>query len=291
MRWVNRGLLHGLPLIVVGAAACIGGQTGSEAREGQGLGNTEECDPFGASAPPIALETVLGVGQAADGTVYVVDERQEPIDHRAFVIDGTALVRLPASGASSSSEPGRQTLAIAVGTTPPFRLLVEIADDGTTRMARTERTDRVIDIDALTAEERLETLDADALDGYTVRNLPPDVRVEYFARTEQGELLLVIAPNLDWSYDKFRLFYGADGLLVERKLDEVIRRRDGGTTNLLFTLDAQAADAFFPIERVNDMFQPGPATLNVGDTTLDLDRLDPITDRALIDDVKFRCLR
>ncbi len=290
MRWLNCVLLHGLPLIVVGVAACTGGQTGSESKEGVGLGNTKECDPLGASAPPIALETVLGVGQASDGTVYVVD-RQGDSTHRAFVVEGTTLVRLHVAGTGESNDGSVERSSLSIDAMPPFRLLVERADERTTRMARTERDDRVLDIDELTAEELLEVVDADTVDGYTVRNLPPDIRVEYFARTEDGAVLIVLVPAVDFSYDEFRLFYGVEGELVERKLDEVIRRRDGGTTNLRFTLDGQPADAFFPVERVSDMFQQGPATLKVGSTTLDLEHLDETEDRALLDDAQFHCLR
>ena len=76
MRWLNCVLRHGLLLLVAGGTACIGGQTGSEARGGAGLGKTEPCEPLGARPEPIELGMVLGVGRDADGTVYVVDQRR-----------------------------------------------------------------------------------------------------------------------------------------------------------------------------------------------------------------------
>ena len=166
MRRLNCAWLHALCLIVVGATACVGGQTGSESKETPGLGKTEPCSPL--------------------------------------------------------------------------------------------------------AE--------------------PDIRVEYVARTQDGELLVVIVPEIDFSYDEFRLFYGAEGRLLERTLDEVIRRRDGGTTNLLFTLDGEPADAFFPVEFADEMFRPGPATLTVDGTTADLERLDPEADAGLVEAAIFSCL-
>lgn len=276
-------LLHGLLVLnVAGLTGCTGGQSMPGGQTGSEL---EMCDPLG---PPPELGTVLGVGRDDDGTVYVVD-RKGDADYRAFVVEDDTLVRQPVSGSGSSGAEGLQQLSITVDVSPPYRLLVEQIDGETSRMARTERDERILDIDELPAEEQLELLDSDAIDGYTVRNLPNELRIEYFARTENGDLLVVLVPEVDFSYDKFRLFFGSEEALVERELDAVNRARDGGSTHLLFTLDGKPADAFFPVMSSGGMFTPGPATLTVDGETTDLERLDPEADADLLGGADFSC--
>jgi hypothetical protein len=255
-----------------------------------GLGKTESCDPLAPNPDRIELGRVLAVGRDADGTVYVVD-RADDSKLRAFVAEGTVLVRKDVIGTGEGNEPGFERLSLLIEASPRYRLLVELAAGAAVRMARAEgEEERELDIDLLEGGELLEMLDADTVDGYAIRNLPGEIRVEYLARTPEDELLVVLVPEDDFAYEKFRLFFDKDGKLVERELDEVIRRRDGGTTNLLFTLDGRPADALFPIENDGRTFTRGQARLEVGGETVDLDWLDPDIDAALLDEAAFACL-
>jgi hypothetical protein len=117
------------------------------------------------------------------------------------------------------------------------------------------------------------------------------IQIEYLARTERDELLLVVRPAEDWSYDDFRLFLGPRPNVRERDVREVVRRRDGGTTNILFTLDGAEADAFFPVQFVDGQFEPGPATLTAGGETTPLTRLDPAAEHDSLQAAEFFCRR
>jgi hypothetical protein len=207
------------------------------------------------------------------------------------VAEGTTLVRQRVLGSGSdTTEAGLERLSLNVESAPKYRLLVEVAADGAKRMARTEGEGKELDIDALSAAERLEMLDPDAIDGYALRNLPGEIRIEYLARTEDGKLLVVLVPVDDFTYEKFRLFYGAADELEERKLDNVSRAKSG-STHVMFDLDGAAADAFFPVEFVGGAVHPLPATLVIGGDTTDLERLDPDADAELLDDAAFTCIK
>jgi hypothetical protein len=132
---------------------------------------------------------------------------------------------------------------------------------------------------------RLQLLDGgDAGDRFSDR-----VEIEYLARTEQDELLLVVRPAEDWSYDDFRLFLGPLEHMRERDVQQVRRQRDGGTTNILFELGGKTADAFFPVQFVDGRFEPGPATLTVDGEAAPLTRLDPGEQRDLLERAEFFC--
>lgn len=278
-------------VFALAAPGCIGGQTGSESKHTDPLGKTEPCDPLAPQAEPIALGEILGIGRAADGILYVADEGEDDSGMRAFVSAGDTLVRQRVSGTGSSHDASRDLFQLLVEGTPGFRLVIERRQEQT-RMARAEGGSRVMEFDELGAEaELLEVLSEEALDGLALRNLPGDVTVEYFARDESGKLLLVLLPvdDVDFETD-VRLFYGSASALIERKITAFERQRDGGTTHILFELDHQEADAFFPIVTIDRLFMPGPATLTIAGDTIDLERLDAAGPHAaLLNGAQLRC--
>src|SRR5262245_39177135 len=80
-------------LLALAGAGCIGGQTGSEAKDSSPLDRTEPCDPLSAHIEPIELGEILGVGRGADGTLYVADRPAGSHEARVFVSEDEALVR------------------------------------------------------------------------------------------------------------------------------------------------------------------------------------------------------
>jgi hypothetical protein len=169
-----------------------------------------------------------------------------------------------------------------------YSLIVEV-DDDVVRMARTTRDDaRMLRVADAEPDEVLEVVDPELLDELTPRALPTDVVIEYFARTPEGELLLVVHPDSDEAvYEDFRLFYGDEAELVERELMSVTRARDGGSTHLIFDLNGELADAFFPVLLGSD--EPPQATLETGGETVPLERL-PDEAVASLTDATFSCL-
>jgi hypothetical protein len=238
------------------------------------------CDPFAAMPKPIALGTVLGAGQSADGTLYVADQFNSL--QRVFVSDATGtLVRRRVSGSGFSSNGSGLNLYdfSSEGPDGQFVLQIEKPAAGPVRMGvvqgtLTDRKSFTIGQDG----EELTVLPTGSTATMPVRNLPGDVTVEYIATSSLGEQLVVTRPTDDWSYTDFRLFLGPAGVLNEYPVTNVMRATDGGSTTITFTYDySPSATAVFPVITVisdggSPGFAPGPATLATYGTTRSLTR-------------------
>jgi hypothetical protein len=123
------------------------------------------------------------------------------------------------------------------------------------------------------------------------------LRIEYLARRDSGELLLVLHPQADaLEVELVRLFYGPEERVVERRIEAFERQRDGGTTHIFLQLDGADADAFFPVEFDGTAFMDGPPTLTVDGETFDLVLIaSPIGGDAdaaqALDQAELECLR
>jgi hypothetical protein len=154
---------------------------------------------------------------------------------------------------------------------PAFVLQIDIPAGGTLRMGvlnGTLKDSKTIVIGQ--QGEELTVLPAGAIAGMPVRNLPGDVVVEYAAALPDGEVMVVTRPRDDWSYTDFRLFLGTMGAVTERKVSNVVRAKDGGSTTITFDLDGTSAVASFPVLFADGGFVPGPATLTAGPNTTSL---------------------
>lgn len=116
-------------------------------------------------------------------------------------------------------------------------------------------------------------LGADAIAGMPLHNLPGTILVEYAAELPDQRVMVVTRPEDDWTYDDFRLFLGQVDSLLERRVDSVVRYKDGGSTTITFELDGAKAVASFPVVSTPDGFKPGQATLTAAGKAEDLTRL------------------
>jgi hypothetical protein len=131
---------------------------------------------------------------------------------------------------------------------------------------------------------------SEILYGFAVRDLPSEVVIEYVAKAESGELMLVVRPRDNWAYTDFRVFYGKPPQLPERRVDSVTRARDGGSTEIVFEVDMATARAYFPvINSETNGFEPGPASLALGTQTVSLELL--AAERSSLGNAEFICLR
>lgn len=277
-----KGVAAALSLYVLGCLGCAG----------DGGIALETCDPLAAREQPIALREVLAAGETSDGTIYVVDRPAGGDDgeEHVFISHGDELRRVRVAGAGSvgtgdrsysfevEADPGRLTIAIVIA-------------DGETRMAVApgedfDRGGGVFNA-IVAAGEELDVLDESAIAGMQLRNLPGEIYVEYFAETEDGIEIVVVRPEDDWSYKDFRVFHGLPNRMEEREVIEVLRARDGGTTDIEFVVDGVHYTAHFGV----DLATPdglGPAYLDTNDERIDLMRHDP--DRASLRERTFLCL-
>ena len=117
-------------------------------------------------------------------------------------------------------------------------------------------------------------LAADSVKELKVHDYPADMEVEYAAELEDGRLLVVLGPRDVQSYDDYRLFFGTRAHLEERPIGSFGRLRDGGTTTIDFELDGASAQAFFPIDFVDEMFVAGQPELHIDDESIGIELLD-----------------
>ena len=210
-----------------GAAGASSSNNGS----GPSGGAVAPCDPLSAEEQPITLGTIAAIGAAQTGTIFVVDEI-DTAEPRVFVSIGEELVRVRVVGGGSGSSSGVDTheLEFEAPAGGYWTLAIEIRD-GETGMALVRQGDFERSFEeVLEAGEELTVLDESSIAGLAVRNLPGEITVEYIARAESGHQIVVVRPRDDWSYEDFRLFYGAGSVLTERDVQEVLRAKDGGTT-------------------------------------------------------------
>lgn len=238
---------------------------------GTAVSGLSSCDPFGANPLPIAFGTIIAAGQDSAGVIYAVDHVDE--GERVFVSDSSgALVRQRIAG--SGTGPDFYVFSVT-DHDPAFVLQIDTPAGGPLRMGVVIGTleDSKTFVIGQQGEE-LTVLPAEAIAGMPIRNLPGTVVLEYAASLDNGDVLVVARPRDDWSYEDFRLFLGNVGAVTERRVSNVTRMRDGGSTLIDFDLDGQPAQASFPVLFVDGGFAPGPATLTVAGTTTPLTRQD-----------------
>jgi len=268
-------------LPIIAGVACGGSETPSRQEDGSSNASLDAgvdetgadvraaCDPFAARPLPIALGTVIAVGQSSAGLFYAVDQFDS--SQRVFVSDASGtLVRQRIAG--SGTGPDFYVFDIS-DHDPAFVLQIDISASGTMRMGvfNGTLTDRKTFVIGEQGEE-LTVLPVGAVAGMPVHNLSGDVVVEYAAALADGDVMVVTRPRDDWSYEDFRLFLGPMGAVAERSVGNVVRGKDGGSTTITFDLDGSSAVASFPVVFADGGSAPGLATLTVGGTTTSLTR-------------------
>jgi hypothetical protein len=219
------------------------------------------CAPLEAMTRPITLGKVIGAGKAANGDIFVADQSPDGT-YRAFVARAGVLQRIPVGGTGSvGSGPGSWVSLGAELDGAPITLKVEVDDQGRVHVGLLHGMPappaKTFTIGA--AGETLETLDASAVSGLPVRNLPGTIHLEHFATSDDGNRIVVTAPDVDERYQDFRLFYGPPAGLLERHIVDVSR---GSYTNIRFTVDGREATAVF-----SSPLSPGvESTLSIGGT-------------------------
>jgi hypothetical protein len=262
---------------VDGGAGGVDGGTAVDAGGG--------CDPLAPAYKAVALADILGIGKSADGTIYVVD--QSGSTQRVFVSDasGTLVRQHTNGGGSEGNESGIQYIFTVTDPASPFVLEVYVPKSGAIRMGVLQGTlpDRKSFVIGQEGEE-LTVLASSAIANMPLRNFPGTTVAEYIATLPDGQLMLVTRPLDDVSYTDFRVFLGPVGAVAERKVSQVSRALDGGSTHVIFDLDGAQADAYFRIVVVDASFAPGPATLTVGGVTT------PLTRQSTLPAATYVCL-
>ncbi len=76
--------------------------------------------------------------------------------------------------------------------------------------------------------------------------LPKTAYVEYFGKFKGGRHFAIIRPRENWTYDDFVLLLEIDKGFIWCPAKEVVRYRDGGTTEILVTETEDTMRFHFP---------------------------------------------
>ena len=238
------------------------------------------CDPY--VVPEVSLELsaeIIGAGVDPTGIRYVADEVDGT--QRVFVSNGDELERKRVLGGGSGTSATGSFDAITFEASDGVKTFVIDTVDGTTQLSIVDGVWRPGDAPPASSIQ-LEPLDPAVVRTFAVKGWVNPMVDEYFASVETGERLIVLRPEVDWTYEDFRLFLGSSDEVTERPVTSVTRARDGGSTNIAFELEGQEAVAFFPAGG-------GPGTLTVGSDVKAVQPID-LTVALVMLPSSFQCL-
>ncbi|MBX3230212.1 MAG: hypothetical protein KIT84_24730 [Labilithrix sp.] len=234
-----RTLAAALVLVALAASACTSG--GSD--EARGL---HACNPLVADTKPIALGAVVAGGRAGDGTVYLVDRGPAgPSEQLRVFIGGAGGVRREKVAGSGG---GSDFIALMVGdATSDLQVRIDLAGGAATTMAvfRGAPDPATKSFDPSSQGETLTLLSPSEIAALAVENIPAQVTVEYDATTPDGRRFVLLRPDVDWSYEDFRVFFGPPSAAIERKVTNASR---GSSTYLTFDVDGVPHHAYLPTQ-------------------------------------------
>jgi hypothetical protein len=256
------------PTVLLLAAGAPGCSTSS----GSAASQPGPCDPL--APQPTTLGTVLGVGEDTSATLYVADEAPDGGGQdRVFVSNGTTLNRQHVAGTGQSGSPPNADYTLSFQ--PPFAdagdlraLLIQVQGGSVTGMALGPGDSRNFLGAADAGQVPLTVLDAGALAGLTIQNLPNVV--QYVIDVSNGEVVVISAPMDASGYSGFRLFYGTQTNMIERPIT-AYNQAVSGPADIAFTVGSATYTlntmwTFGP--DAGPLGMPSTATLDTGTGTL-----------------------
>ncbi len=249
------------------------------------------CEPLAEVDVPLQLGALLAAGRDAEGTIYAVYEAADGHEEVLLVSEGEALYRreIVGSGAGTDGD-NRDYMFSFKNNGDGSVLLIEIDASSEMRMAVVPDEEYEGRIEEMPETgELLDVLAASDVEHMQKENLPGVMSIEYLAEVENGDIIVVVVPKYDWSYEDFELYYGTPEEMRRCEVSDVLRARDGGSTSITFEKDGSTAEVFFPV----NMGSPGAewegATLNTGDREYAVTRL--AEDAMDVGEFAFVCRR
>jgi hypothetical protein len=208
-----------VPLVTcnVDTAGIVESDSGVDSDPGTSPANLVACDPL--VPRPVTLRTLLGVGQDAQGTLYVADQLSS-YTYRVFISVGDTLWRRPGglggmrgSGADVDYLLGYyDSDGAGLGSQ---HLVIQIRGGVTTAMALSPSSSRAFIGDPGATYQLITVLDNAAIAGMKTRDLPH--RVCYVGAMDGTEQVVVTGPLGECSEEP-RVFYGTKEDMVERQV-------------------------------------------------------------------------
>ncbi len=245
-------------------AAC--GSSSSGAAE-----SLTDCNPLLGEARTAELTMVGAVGKGLNN-LWVVDRDPHTGEPRMFVSEDASdsfnrvstpydvLTRVAVSRVVDTGTPdnGDERIDFTIGGPPSQSLLIE-------RKAGKVSALRLSGGNPDSDSGALAILDEHAVETLPVYDFSTPVALETVAITDDGgHTLVVLRPQDKWSYSDFRVFYGPQPEMLERRVVSVARSNDG-TTDIVFWVDGGTYHAHLP---------PSPPAPTSGDYPLIRGTLD-----------------
>jgi hypothetical protein len=214
----------------------------------------------------VTLGTILGVGQDAQGTIYLADEVPSTYTNRVFVSSGNTLYRkhILGSGESGGLTDMDYTFSYEDGANSQA-LIIQVRGGNVTAMALGPSSSRAF-IGGDPSQQPLTVLDPSAISGMALQDLPGVI--EYLADVADGNVIVVTRPMDASNYADFRVFYGSQDGMVERHVENVSRGMSvGGPTYITFDVGPAQYSVVFTLTMDLDsglVTGPGPGTLTTG---------------------------
>jgi hypothetical protein len=256
------------PILALVAAGALGCSTSS----GSAANQSAPCDPL--APPPTTLGAIIGVGEDTNGTLYVADETPDGGGQdRVFVSNGMTLDRQHVAGSGQSGSPPNAEYTFSFE--PPSAdagdlraLLIQVQGGMVTGMALGPGNSRSFLGAADAGQVPLTVLDAGAVAGFMIQNLPNVV--QYVIDVSNGSVVVVTAPMDASGYSGFRLFYGTPSNMIERPIT-AYNQSLSGPADIAFTVGSatytlQTMWTFGP--DAGPLGMPSGATLDTGTGTI-----------------------
>ena len=265
----------------------------------------------GSSYVPVALGELLCVARDSAGVFYVVDKVQS--DMRCFVSRNDSLYRKEVLGSGIfgeeyyflSIQDGQQLIFqdsnkswsdvyICQGNCAKCDSLL-VSHIGPTSKSIGDIEEGWNDVCGYLQNESpncrsLTAAEAGDIKKYHLLNFPPTTYVEYLARQQEGQYLLVTRSEYDWNGDVV-VHYGMPDQMEKREVVSFLRASDGGSTWIRFMVGSTQYEAFFGVEwdSVGGSVgvHAGKTFLRIGSDTLALERISP--NKEILMELGFDC--
>jgi hypothetical protein len=240
----------------------------------------------------ITLGNVLGVGQDAQGTVYVADQAPDYIT-RVFVVKNGVLVRqyVTGSGQRGRGSDTDYTLSFqdsATTTSTPPALLIQVRNGTTTAIGIDPNSARVFIGDPNASYTLLTMVEPSTIAGMPLQNLPN--KIAYVEDVSDGNVIVITAP-VDYSstnLTKHTVYYGSAGAVIERTITSDMQGMDisaGPAISFLVDSATYTFSYYYPF--------PPDSGVRSGSITTSDDRTLTCTDRdataASLSGLNFVC--
>jgi hypothetical protein len=210
-----------------------------------GLVDGDSCNPIGSDVAAVEMGEIIGVGQSPRDSSYLLVVARTPDGHfQVFrTVAGEALKRRPVSDV--------QEIAAASG--PGYSML--IGEDVDTQLLRLEVDPSGAVTMISIGESVLNLMGRELPAGIAFQPGPRKFMIAGYGFLEDARntTLIFIRPDIDWSYEEFRVFFGDAAYLVERKPATV----SGGLT-VSFKADGHDVKAIVPVVMMSAVPSPIP---------------------------------